>query len=260
MGGSHRGIRKLLRESLAVVSDEGYDSLLTKYPCPTVGNPSVFNYQGFRFTYTWLKHIYVLGLMQKVLKDRLGDDFIAMDIGSSFGCLTALLKMEHPGSHHLLVDFYEQLVLAYYFLGMLFSEPRIAGVKDLSGLNQITADIIQEYDFVLIPCGLFSRISPETADVVVNVSSLGEMSRKWFDFYLQSSPFQTAKYFVSYNRMQAYPTYESGITVLDYPILDPEKRLHFAVTPFRSYRYARRLLFFLRNGPFLPVFEYIGEI
>ena len=62
MGGSHRGIRKLLRESLAVVSDEGYDSLLTKYPCPTVGNPSVFNYQGFRFTYTWLKLLDKIGL------------------------------------------------------------------------------------------------------------------------------------------------------------------------------------------------------
>lgn len=245
---------------MAVVTEHGYDGLLRKYPCPTIGNPSVFHYQGFRFTYRWLRHIYLLGLIEKVLKDRLGNDFIALDIGSSFGVLSALLKKEHPGSHHILVDFPEQLVLAHYFLGMLFREPRIAGVKEISELDQITADFIQEYDFVLIPCGLFSRISPETVDLVVNVASLGEMTRKWFGFYLQSTVFQTAKYFFTVNRIQSYPSYESDLTILDYPIWDPEKRLHFGVSPFWSNRYDRRLWFFCRQSPTPPFFEYIGEI
>ncbi|MCH9021765.1 MAG: hypothetical protein IID32_03270, partial [Planctomycetes bacterium] len=100
IGGGHRGQRKMLRECLAVLKRQGHDDLLRKYPCSQVGNPDVFQYQGYRFTHTWFKHTYFLGLLKKVLGSRLAKDFVGLDIGSNCGIFSSLVKKEYPDSHH----------------------------------------------------------------------------------------------------------------------------------------------------------------
>ena len=57
--------------------------------------------------------------------------------------------------------------------------------------------------------------------------------------------------------------YDSEISVLDYPILDPAKRLHFGVSPMFKYSYAlpnSRYVIGYKVKPFRPFFEYIGEM
>lgn len=199
--------------------------------------------------------------MNRVLKEKIGDEFVLMDIGSSFGGFSSLVKWENPGSHHVLIDFSEHLILANYFLGKLFPEARIAGAKELSKIEQIDKNFIRQYDFCLIPCEMFSRIAPDSIDVVTSFGSLSEMPRKWFDFYLQSPAFQSAKFFLTISQIQASPVYETDVTILDYPIWDARKRLHFTVSPMYFPRFiARRGRFFTRMGLPPHLFEYIGEI
>ena len=215
---------------------------------------------GLRYTYGWLRHIYLIGLLQQVLNDRITGHFVTMDIGSSYGTFPCIFKKEYTDSHHVLVDFSEQLLLAYYFLSICFPEARIAGARELSTTESISRDFVEQYDFVLVPCMLYPRLASRSIDLVANFSSFGEMSRQWFEFYTQSAVFQTAKYFFTANRIQSYPAYDSDLTILDYPIWNPEKRIHFALSRFRSHHYVRRYMFFYERWPDAPVFEYIGEI
>jgi hypothetical protein len=260
LDGRHRGVQTFVRELLAVILQHGYGDLLKKYPCPLVGNPRVVHQNGYRFTMRWLRNIYFAGLTDQVLKGKIGDDFVMLDIGGSFGGVSSLVKRENPGSHQVLVDFSEQLILAHYFLGKLFPDARIAGVNELSKIERIDKNTIQQYDFCLIPPQMYSRIAPGSIDLVTSFTALAEMPRKWFDYYLESPVFKSAKYFLTICSVQAPPIYETDINILDYPIWDAGKRLHFAMTPVYFAGYGRYKRFFSRRSVPVHIFEYAGEI
>ena len=260
VSGSRRGTKRVLRENLEVLKQHGYDDLLVKYPCPSIGNPHIFQHQGFRYTFRWFKHIYFLGLTRRVLGGKLDPDMVALDIGSSYGVFSGLLKNEYPDSHHILVDFSEQLLLARYFLSMYFPGARIAGIKDLVEAGTISRDFVQSYDFVLVPVNIYDSIAPASADLVMNFSSFGEMSKKWLNHYLESPPFRTARYFLTSNRVQRINAENLEINILDYPVLNPGKKLHFGISPVWTYVYRRRRLFLGDAIRVEPHFEYIGEI
>lgn len=252
--------RRWLIDCLKVLKESGYDYLLKKYPCDAVGNPATFRYSGYIYTYRWLKHIYYLGLMKKTLGNLLGSNFNVLDLGSGWGIFSSLVKKEFAASHHILVDFPEALLLAYYFLGSCFPGARIAGIKEVQNRSEISRDFIEQYDFVLIPATLYSRLKPDTADLYTNFVSLGEMKREWFEFYLKSPTFLTSKYFYTVNRVISQPTYETDITLIDYIQNKQKKMLHFAIHPLPSWMDQIRFLFLCKKASAPPIFEYICEI
>ena len=262
LGGGRRGQRRMLRECLSVLKKHGYEDFLRKYPCHPAGNPQVFEHEGFQYTYRWFRHIYLIGLLNRVLGSKLDRDFVGLDIGSSYGIFSSLMKNEYPDSHHILVDFPEQLLLAHYFLSVCFPEARIAGIEEVSNLDTIDRIFVERFDFVLIPCDLYKKIGPETGDMVTNFASFGEMTSYWFDSYVNSPAFLTAKYFFTANHMQSYPAYDTDVTILNYPIWNPDKKLYFGSSPaFNGYYfYERRALFLYQRAVYAPFFEYIGEM
>lgn len=260
--GGGRGLQRMMRECLDVILDNGYGELLNKYPCHPAGKPYVFSHKGYKFTYRWVKHIYFLGLLKRILGAELEGEKIALDVGSSYGIFSSLLKKEYPESHHVLVDFPEQLLLARYFLGMCFPEAKIASVSDFSDETVLNKAFFMANDFTLIPIPMYGRIQPDGFDLVSNFASFGEMSRSWFNYYMNSSVFKSSKYFLTANRIQSYPTYDTDLTVVDYPVWDHEKRMHFGISPIFSdvYYYLRKNIFFNRRFAYPPYFEYIGII
>jgi hypothetical protein len=198
-------------------------------------------------------------LNPRILKDKLNERFNAIDIGSSYGIFSYLLKNECPYCSSILLDFPEQLILAYYYLGMSFPQARIAGYKEIAGLARIDRDFLNTYDFILVPWFFYKKIASESIDLATNFASLGEMKREWFDYYVKSEPFLSTKYFFTANRFQSAPTYDTDLTILDYPLADFRK-LHFSVSPIFSHTYARKLLFFYEKVYFSSqYFEFIGE-
>lgn len=262
LGGGRRGERRMLRECLEIFLEVGDGALLRQYPCPPVGNPHVFRYRGYRYTHRWLKHVYFLGLLKRVVGDQLPRGAAFVDIGSSYGIFSSLVQQELPGSHHILVDFAEQLLLARYFLQSYLPNARIAGIQEIGEAPSISRALVEAYDFLLVPCPLFRRLEGGCADVVTNFASLGEMPREWFDTYLRSEVFRQATFFLTANRIQSRPTFDTDLTILDYPIWDPAKRLHFAISPLFSspHRYVRRHLVFYDRFSSHPYFEYLGRV
>lgn len=256
--GLRRGMRRRFVECLDTLKDTGDLDLLRKYPCPEVGNPHIFTRAWYRYTYRWHKHIHYLGLLQRVLQPRLSTSFTALDIGSSYGLFSYLLKSEYPDSRLILVDFPEQLLLAYYFLASCFPHARIAGAKELQGVSEITRDVLEPYDFVLIPVSWYKRLAPGVVDLVTNFVSFAEMSRTMFRYYLDAPVFTSARYFFTVNRIQSAPTYDTDLTILDYPLSQP---LHFCLSPTSTHVYKRKHLFFYERKTYpSPFFEYIGML
>jgi putative sugar O-methyltransferase len=261
--GWRRGTRACLLECLRILKQRGFAPLLRQYPCLPVGNPHAFDHQGYRYTFRWARHVYFLGLLKQVLHDRLRRDFVFLDIGGSYGSFSNLVKREYPASHHILVDLPEQLILARYFLGSCLPQARIAGVTELLRESAITRDFVVDHDFLLVPTSLFGRLSPNCADVVGNFASFSEMKREYFDRYTRSDVFRTARYFYTINRIEPFPkAFGTDISILDFPITDANKRLHFGICPIFSvpFEFTHRLLFLTSYRDPPPFFEYIGEL
>lgn len=261
LGGGRRGDRRMVKECLDLVRRSPYEPLLRKYPCSRIGHPYVFQDNGYVYTYRWLKHIWSLGLIREVLGARLREDFVGLDIGSSYGIFAGLVKHEWPRSHHVLVDFPQQLFLAHYFLGEWHPGARIAGIRDVLEQGTLTRHWVEQYDFVLVPVTRFGSLAGGSVDLVSNIASFGEMTRKWFETYIWSDPVKSARYIFLVNRVQSAPTYDTDLTILDYPIWGSHRKLHFAVSqPFsKPLIHARQGVFFSGNAPNHPYFEYIGE-
>jgi len=261
--GWQRGLRHCMAQCLDILHTHGYAELLRKYPCHLAGNPDVFRYKGYSYTFRWARHIYFLGLLQRILSEELGDAPVVADIGCGYGIFSSLVKQEMPRSHHVLIDLPEQLIMAHYFLGCCFPQARIASPDILAQTQSISRDVVEEYDFLLIPPVLFPRLASDTTDLVTNFASFGEMSRQYFDLYLGSSFFQSARYLFTINRIAAIPAkFDNDTTILDYPIWDKQKMLHFGVCPIFSvdFLFTGRFRFFYKTYDVSPPhFEYLGR-
>ena len=250
----------MLREVLDILKqDERSLELLKKYPVNGVGNPNVFQYKGFQYTHRWSKHIHSLNLFHSILKDLLPKDFHLLDIGSSYGIFSYLLKKEFPASRHVLLDFPEQLMLAHYFLGMNFSGAKFATLKDIEKEEKLSRSFIEQYDFILLPWFYYEKLLPKSVDIITNFASFGEMRRKWFDFYVQHEVFKTVEYVFLINRFRSAPTYDTDLTILDYP-LEEFQKMHFNIWPYSYYTYDRHYWFFVRKVILSSqYFEFIGR-
>lgn len=258
ISGGERGISKSMKEIYTFMKENNCLDLLKKYPVSPVGNPNIFKYKGYTYTLRWIKHIYFLSVFKEILQDKLISNYTALDIGCSYGIFSSLLKKECNTSHHILLDFPEQLVLAHYFLGCTFPQAKIATYKEVSEVESIDREFIEKYDFILLPWFLYKKLKSNSIDIITNFTSFAEMSRKWFDYYIKSEPFLSTKYFYTNNHIQSYPTYDTDLTILDYPLHD-FKKLHFRISPFFSHTYIRKYWFFYEKLFFSKSFEFIGE-
>ena len=266
ISGSRRGARQLLRDVFEVLKLEGALDLLGKYPvADTPGAPFAFQVDGYSFNLRWARHIYFHNLMRRYLGPEIKrrERFISMDIGSSYGIFPSIFKSEYPNSTHVLVDFPDQHVLAYYYLASIFPEARIATLSDLIAEPQITREFLAEFDFVLAPVATYEMFAPNSVDMVTNFFSFGEMRREWFLSYVEGAPFRTAEFLFICNRFESAPrhdpTYDSDLTILDYPLSQFEK-MFFGVFPLYPYHLARKHLVNYEKIPYSSqYFDFLGR-
>ncbi len=258
--GRYRASHRTSVEGLKIITNNKFLDLLDQYPMPAVGNPFTIKSKGRAFSLRYLRHIYFLGLYKKYLKEKMADEFTNLDLGSSYGIFSSLLKKERPKSHHILVDLPGQLILAHYYLSTLFPDAKIAGFKEVSLQKSINKEFISKYDFILVSTSMYEFLEANTIDLYTNFVSLTEMNREWFNKYLTSDVFKTTKYFFTVNRYDAYPTYKSGVTVLDYPLND-YKKMYMRTSDFQNDYYVSQWIFWTKKIR-LPsqFFEFIGEI
>jgi hypothetical protein len=233
--------------------------LLKKYPSPEIGKPLNLCYKEFKFTFRYIRHIYNLGLFRKHLSKLLVDDFISMDIGSSYGIFSSLLKSEYKKSHHVLVDLPGQLILANYYLKRLFPEAKIADFSDVGNAVFVDRNFIKNFDFILVSADMYHKIKGTSVDLITNFSSLSEMPLNWFETYLKSDPFITSPYLFTINRYDAYPTYIDNITILDYE-LHKYETIYMRTLPFLKWRYPQKNLFWYTFDRYpSELFQFIGK-
>ena len=259
----YRAEFKSLYDAYNFIKVHNLEDLLKDNPTSKTGNPYLFKKGEFRYTRRWIRHIYFLSLFKKHLEPQKDKIKTIMDIGSSWGTFPHIIKKNYPDTRFLLVDLPEQLALAHYYLKTEMPDCRIATYKDIEKVDKITPEFMDNYDFVLVPCFDHNKIAAGTVDLVTNFASLCEMSKEWFNMYVQSEAFKTSKFFFIWNSVIKEKNPGGFISLLDYPFAVLET-MYFNNSPLLWTHYRHRKIFNCipsRVEMFYhePFFEYIGK-
>jgi putative sugar O-methyltransferase len=251
--------RKLLSKIIETLEQLNCSNLLLKNDISlSPGKPFYYSYKKYKFNMRWLRYIYFLKLFNEKLKKKLKKKHnIFLDIGCGYGAFSTLLKKELPNTTHILVDFPNQLSLAYYYLRKTNYNYKIATLNDFK-FNKIEKSNIKKYDFVLIPNNFFDKIKLLNVDLITNFFSFGEMKKKEMKKYLDSPIIKNSKFIFICNRIFSNPNpsihksnnydkntsgyYDNDTTIQDYQ-LHNYKKIFFDQNPV--YPYLIKNLYFL---------------
>jgi hypothetical protein len=100
-----------------------------------------------------------------------GERPVVAELGAGFGKLLYFISRHLDRACFIDVDLPESLACAAFFLVKSFPEQRFL----LYGEGDLTAESLEEYDFVLLPSFEISRIPDRSVDLFINENSLGVM-------------------------------------------------------------------------------------
>ena len=167
-----------------------------------IGNNFCLNYRGQRINQRILRYAYYLSQIKRntSLQDEKRNIFL--DIGGGYGGLSRLLKNYYNNSTFVIIELPELCLLSSYFLYSNFPSKKIGTFSDFKNLDRLNSEDLLKYDFVILPQNFMEKFNDEIFDLIVNTTSLGEMSDIMQDYYLQNLERCTKKYFYSVNRSQ----------------------------------------------------------
>lgn len=177
------------------VKDNDALGLFEKIEEPLVGNPIVIQKDGKQISQdisnSYMEYSYV--------RYALGSDFknikAVAEIGGGYGRLSYLFHLFHnsEGLKITLIDLPPAMLVAHWYMGNVFPEAKIMSYRNFTKFSEIEEEYKAASIRFLLPHQL--ELLPEgEIDLLINVSSLQEMSREQINHYYELID-QKAKYF-----------------------------------------------------------------
>ncbi len=179
-----------------VVKKEILFSLSESY----AGNNLAVHYRGIRLSIRVLFHSI---MVDNILTNTNFNSRVTIwEIGSGYGGLARILKNYIPNSCHIILDLPETLVYASYFIAYNFPDKKIAYLSDIIDRLDSFNELIDEYDFIVIPPWVSRYIPNSSIDLVIDTYSLSEMSKSYAKYYLEhiDRTLKVGGYFYSINK------------------------------------------------------------
>ncbi len=179
-----------------VVKKEILFSLSESY----AGNNLAVHYRGVRLSIRLLFHSIILDNI--ITNTNFNSRVTIWEIGAGYGGLARVLKSYINNSCHIILDLPETLVYASYFIAYNFPDKKVAYLSDIMDRLDSFNELIDEYDFILIPPWVSRYIPDSSIDLVIDTYSLGEMSKSYAKYYLEhiDRTLKVGGYFYSINK------------------------------------------------------------
>ena len=164
------------------------------------GNSSCLNYRGQRLNHRILRYAYYASQILNNTSFSEKEKKITLDLGGGYGGLSRVLFNQLDNITSIIIEIPEVCAFAHYFLKNNFPDKKIGTIDDLSSVEKIDGKLISNYDFIILPQTFIEKIDDNVVDLLINTTSLGEMSNEVQDYYIQQIERITRKYFYSVNR------------------------------------------------------------
>jgi putative sugar O-methyltransferase len=158
--------------------------IFNKLEEPIVGNPIVVEKNGKRISQDISNSYMEYSYVRHALKNDFSNVKTIVEIGGGYGRLGYLFHLLHQeeGVKIVLVDIPPALLVAQWYLRSVFPEARIMGYRNFTRFSEIEQDFKSSSICFLLPHQL-ELLQEGTIDLLINVSSLQEMSRKQINHY-----------------------------------------------------------------------------
>ena len=171
----HRFASKIDKEMMASLSES------------RAGNYLSINYRGKKLSEQLLQNMVVASDLIKHVPLLENQKSVVLDIGVGFGGSSRILHYYRPHATQIVLDLPETLFLTAYYLKYNFPDKKIALLEDIYPHLDRFDELVEEYDFLVIPPFVLDHISAKSVDLVVNASSLAFMSKEYLDYYLKET-------------------------------------------------------------------------
>ena len=185
----HRFAQKIDKEVLASVSES------------MAGNYKSINYRGKKLSEQLLQNLVVANDIIKHVPFSNSRRNRVLDIGVGFAGSSRILAYYQPNTTQIVVDLPETLFLTAYYLKYNFPNSKIALLEDIYPHLNNMEEVIDNYDFIIVPPFVVDYINERSIDLVINASSLAFMSKEYLDYYLKETKrvLREGGYFYSLN-------------------------------------------------------------
>ena len=116
-----------------------------------------------------------------------------VDIGGGFGHMGRFTHYYVPNSCYVLVELNEMAAFGAYFLQYAFADKKVATFSDIKDRLDNFDQLIQEYDFIILPTWAISHIPDNFVDLYIATGSIAEMPQHYAQMYLDTVD-RTLKY------------------------------------------------------------------
>ncbi len=125
---------------------------------------------------------------------------LIVEIGGGFGNMITKLKNAFPKARCVLLDLPEISAVQSYYLYNEFPDKKILYYKDW--LDRGEAVFAEEFDFLIAPGWMINKIPDHSADLVLNLRSMMEMTNEVINYYFDAIQRITRQggLFACYNR------------------------------------------------------------
>tara|TARA_B100000029_G_scaffold516273_1_gene628309 strand:+ start:989 stop:2302 length:1314 start_codon:yes stop_codon:yes gene_type:complete len=165
-----------------------------------IGKNICLNYRGQRLSHRVLRHAYFSSQIFKNTSISEQSKNLFLDLGGGYGGLSRILKNIYKNSTFVIIELPEVCFLANYFLKQNFANKKIGTFKDFDKTKKISAEDLKKYDFVILPQPFIKLFEDDIFNLVINTTSLGEMTNQMQNFYIEHIERITSDYFYSINR------------------------------------------------------------
>ncbi len=165
-----------------------------------IGKNICLNYRGQRLSHRVLRHAYFSSQIFRNTIINEESKNLFLDLGGGYGGLSRLLKNIYKNSTIVIIELPEVCFLANFFLKQNFANKKIGTFKDFDKTQKISLEDLKKYDFVILPQPFIKLFEDNIFNLVINTTSLGEMTNQMQNFYIQHIERITKDYFYSINR------------------------------------------------------------
>lgn len=230
-------------DDIDVIVGLGGERLLKENPVEaTPGVGDFCRVRGASVNLRWLRYVY---LLKRILAtDMLEAGAVWVDVGSYYGGLQGLVRKYQPTARLVLVDFHHQLCRSFIYLSQLF--PAATHIPPARLAEYENPGAMPPGGIMYVPVSRYDYLQDQTAGLVTNFFSLGEMRREFFTSYMRSRLFTHSRHVFLVNRFVSAPffdrTYDSDVALPDY--LLPERHIeYFDMFPIHHYLLSNRPVF-----------------
>lgn len=184
----------------------------------------------------YLRFLHALNVIHQCYGDLSGR--AVLEIGAAHGFLAHLMHF-YWGTHHLIVDLPQTLVMGYAITKYLFPHVKALLPHQITSLDDHS--FVADHEFIFMVPEQTTLLPPESCDVAINMDSFQEMEGDTVKghFRLVDRSLTSKGMFYVMNReekrvdssyvarFEQYPWYEHYVTVFDNPIDMPHQQRHW---------------------------------